>query len=68
MVQIHGHLTEGVDLPVGGVALGRVCACSLSSRLVQIGLKKNWKASTHINFFCMIDWSMNSDRQRAVEH
>ena len=34
----YGHFAEGVDLPVGGVALGRVCACSLRSRLVfEIG-------------------------------
>ena len=30
----YGHFTEGVDLPIGGVVSGMVCACSLSSRLV----------------------------------
>ena len=30
-----GHFSDGVDLPIGGVESGRVCACSLRSTLVS---------------------------------
>ena len=32
----HGHFTKGVNLPIGGFVSGRVCAWSLSSRLVLL--------------------------------
>ena len=32
-------LLNGWVLPVGGIALGRVCACSLRSRLVSLALQ-----------------------------
>ena len=37
-------LLEGWILPVGGVASGRVCACSLCSRLVLIHINRNKRA------------------------
>ena len=33
-------LVKGYILPIGGVALGRVCACSLRSRLVSYHLQE----------------------------
>ena len=43
-------LLKGLILPMGGVALGRVCACSLRSRLVSMMLSSapvtlgiNWR-------------------------
>ena len=36
-------LLKGWILPIGGVALGRVCACSLRSRLVQRNIEHFWQ-------------------------
>ena len=41
-------LLKGMILPIGGVASGRVCACSLRSRLVYLGLSPSESQGLHL--------------------
>ena len=43
-------LVEGYILPIGGVALGRVCLCSLRSRLVSGSFEANSLLAADIYF------------------